>query len=156
MPPDLHTIHIWLAEDDNDDIMLFVEAIEELSLSVELTSIRNGEQLMEKLRETNLKLPDILFLDVNMPRKNGFECLREIKQDARLQKIPVTIMSTASESEDISKLYKNGAHYYIRKPNNFEDLRNLIHQVLMFVKQPDVQQPSREHFVIHTNPPNGN
>src|SRR5687767_4454358 len=115
----LSTRYILLADDDKDDSMLFQDILDELPLSTHLTAVFNGEQLMQLLNNTKEQLPDILFLDLNMPRKNGFDCLLEIRQTERLQLLPVIIYSTSYEPEIVNLLHKYGAQFYIRKPNNF-------------------------------------
>lgn len=84
--------HILLADDDTDDCLFFKDALEELALSVTLTTVRDGVELMRHL--STQVLPDVIFLDLNMPRKNGYECLTEIKLNAKLATIPVVVYST--------------------------------------------------------------
>jgi len=122
--------HILLADDDEDDCLLFKDALEELELPVYLTVTNNGEQLMQALSDTNGLLPDIIFLDLNMPRKNGFECLTEIKQSEKLKQLPIVIFSTSFEKDMADLLYRQGAQYCIRKPNEFSRLKEVIHQAL--------------------------
>lgn len=148
--------HIFLADDDQDDCLLFKEALEELSLPVELTIVNNGEQLMEALNK-DAPLPDILFLDLNMPRKNGFECLSEIKQSEKLKGLPVVILSTSFNQNIINQLYTQGAQHYIRKPNEFSKLSAIIHRALTSTTQAltisnagTFTQPSKEYFLIAT------
>ena len=109
-------LSIILAEDDPDDRLLFTEAIEELPVSVQLKMFTNGDELMTWLTRKTNKLPDALFLDLNMPRKNGFATLSEIKKNTSLEDLPVFIFSTATKNEMIKQVYKDAAHYYIRKP----------------------------------------
>src|SRR5688572_16072019 len=108
--------HILLADDDEDDRFLFQEALSEMSLHTRLVTALDGEQLMNQLGED--RLPDVLFLDLNMPRKDGFQCLLEIKQNEKLKQLPVIIFSTSFHPDAVNKLYENGAQYYIRKPSN--------------------------------------
>ena len=148
MSPFLKTRHILLADDDKDDQLLFKEALEELSLATHLEIVQNGEQLMQLLNDEKEQLPDILFLDLNMPRKNGFICLSEIKRTEKLKRLPVIIFTTSYEPEIVNLLYKKGAQYYIRKPNEFEQLKKLIFQGLILTGQKDMPQPPRENFVL--------
>lgn len=140
-------MHLLLADDDLDDCLLFQEALEEIPLSTRLTTVHNGEQLMQWLGEPN-ELPAVLFLDLNMPRKNGFECLLEIKNNSRLKALPVIIFSTSFEQGPMDQLYQGGAHYYIRKPNQFSQLKALIQQVLVLAQTNTLSQPARENFVL--------
>jgi len=140
-------INILLADDDKDDCILFKDALEEVPLSTNLTTIHDGEKLMKLLRSTR-ELPDVLFLDLNMPRKNGFECLSEIRRHKNLRHLPVIIFSTSFDQEIVKLLYKNGAHYYIRKPNDFERLKQVIHDALRSAIRTKLLQPSLEDFVL--------
>ena len=144
----LKHLNILLADDDTDDCIFFKEALGELMLSTNLTTVNDGEQLMQLLTNETNELPHILFLDLNMPRKNGFECLSEIKQNKKLKEIPVIIFSTSFEKEVVNLLYKNGAQYFIRKPSEFSQFKKIIQQSLIAISQETISQPSRENFVI--------
>jgi len=135
-------LNILLADDDMDDCFFFEKALEELQLSTHLTIVRDGQQLMNYLSENSKNLPDVLFLDLNMPRKNGFECLCEIKEHESLKVIPVVMFSTSYprdqiyEANMINTLLKIGAHHFIRKPGDFAQLKQVIHQTLtMFAEK---------------------
>ena len=135
----LKHFNVLLADDDTDDCIFFKEALEELQLSLHLTTMHDGEQLMNYLSENLEHLPDVLFLDLNMPRKNGFECLSEIKENEKLKDFPVIMFSTAYprglkyEKDMINTLFKIGAHYFIRKSENLEQLKHAIHHALTMV-----------------------
>ncbi len=144
----LGTLILLLADDDKDDCGFFKDALEELPVSAELTTVHNGEQLMHLLAERNGELPNLLFLDLNMPRKNGFECLSEIKLNEKYKNLPVVIFSTSFDQDVVNLLYKNGAHYYIRKPAKFSVLKKVIHQALILASQENMMQPPKEDFVI--------
>jgi len=142
-------LSILLADDDTDDCIFFKEAVEELRLPTQLSSLHDGEQLMQHLNNETNKLPDVLFLDLNMPRKNGFECLSEIKLDQRLKELPVIIFSTSFEQEVVNLLYKNGAQYFIRKPSEFSQFKKIIHQTISTLLVPqNIPQQTRENFVL--------
>ena len=129
-------MNILLADDDMDDCFFFEKALEELQLSAHLTIVRDGQQLMNYLSENSKNLPDVLFLDLNMPCKNGFECLCEIKEHESLKVIPVVMFSTSYpqdqiyEANMINTLLKIGAYHFIRKPGDFAQLKQVIHQTL--------------------------
>ena len=143
-----YKLNILLADDDIDDCHLFKEALDELPLSFDLSLVHNGEQLMKLLHQKGAQLPDMLFLDLNMPHKNGFQCLSEIKQDEQLKQIPVIIYSTSIQQAGINLLYKNGAHHYIRKPSEFHFLKKLIYQAIRVTVEADFLQPVKEDFVL--------
>jgi CheY-like chemotaxis protein len=133
-------IRILLADDDKDDRFLFKEALKELSFSTNLETVHDGEQLMKYLSEHENDLPNVLFLDLNMPKINGFECLTEIKANNKLNSLPVIMFSTSYprdihyEEDMIKMLYKIGAQDYIRKPTDFSELKRIIRDTLEKVK----------------------
>jgi CheY-like chemotaxis protein len=144
----LKQLNILLADDDTDDCIFFKEAVGESLSSIHLTTVHDGEQLMKLLINETNELPHILFLDLNMPRKNGFECLSEIKQNKKLKELPVVIFSTSFEQEVVNLLYKNGAQYFIRKPSEFSQFKKIIQQSLALIMKENIYQPGRENFVI--------
>jgi CheY-like chemotaxis protein len=134
---DTERINILLADDDKDDCYLFREALSEIPLETNLETVHDGEQLMTYLNEHADDLPHVLFLDLNMPKKNGFECLTEIKHSDKLKQLPVIMFSTSYprdmhyEQDIIKVLYNIGAQDYIRKPEDFNKLKQVIHKMLM-------------------------
>ena len=94
-------LHILLADDDEDDRLIFREAINEVKVKTKLTVVNDGVQLMDYLQQTEDELPHIVFLDLNMPRKGGIECLRDIRNDPKLSNLSIAIYSTSASEEDI-------------------------------------------------------
>ena len=141
-------LNILLADDDSDDRLFFKEVLKEISLATNLTTVANGEQLMLLLTNENYELPDVLFLDLNMPRKNGFECLTEIKQIERLKTIPVVIFSTSFEQEVVNLLYKNGAQYFVRKPSEFTQLKEIVEITVELFLHKEIEKPTEDKFVL--------
>ena len=121
---------ILLADDDFDDCNFFKEALAKLTLSTNLKTVNDGEELMQLLTNETIDLPNILFLDINMPRKNGFECLSEIKKNERLKDLPIVIFSTSNSRDNINHAFKIGANIYIRKPGNFNQLMQVIQHAI--------------------------
>ena len=119
-------LNLLLADDDTDDCFIFNEALDELNLSAKLTTVNDGVELMQLLSANDTLLPDALFLDLNMPRKSGFECLSEIKISDKLMNLPVIIYSTSLNMEVVDLLYQKGAYYYICKPGEFDKLKKVI------------------------------
>ena len=140
-------INILLADDDHDDCAFFVEALKEIPVDAHFTAVHDGMQLMETLQSAR-SLPDVVFLDLNMPLKNGFECLSEIMTNDRLKNLPVIILSTSYDFKEVDRVYEGGAHYYIRKPSQFMQLKKVIQQGLAIVENNDVKQPKRQDFVL--------
>jgi len=144
----LKQLNILLADDDIDDCRFFKKALEELLLSAHFTAVHDGEKLMKLLTNETNELPHILFLDLNMPRKNGFECLKEIKNSKKLKNLPVVIISTSLEQTVLDILYNCGAQYFIRKPSDISQYTKIILQTLTLIAQENSSQPTRENFVI--------
>ena len=141
-------INILLADDNIDDCLLFREALEALPVSANLDIVYDGDQLMERLSEKGAKLPDVLFLDLYMPRKNGFASLGAIKRNSELQNIPVIIISSVSEQESVKNVFRDAAHYYICKPANFLQLKKVIYEAVTLITQPNSQLADKESFMI--------
>jgi CheY-like chemotaxis protein len=129
-PNDKRITHILLADDDEDDRELFSDALHELYSKIKLTTAKNGVDLMRLLDTWKGTLPDVIFLDLNMPLKNGFECLDEIKAEERLKELPVVILSTSSQKETMDILFRKQASMYIKKPGTYPELRSAIEQTL--------------------------
>ena len=136
MPPktillmSLKKLNILLADDDIDDCRFFKQALEALPISTELVTVHDGDELISYLEANTTHLPHVLFLDINMPRKNGFECLSEIKKNEKLKDIPVIMFSTSKAPDKINILFNTGADVYIHKPSNFSELVQVIHHAL--------------------------
>lgn len=148
--PQFALLNILLADDDMDDCLFFKKAVDELPVVTTLTIVNEGEQLMQLLTNDAYELPHVLFLDLNMPRKNGFECLSEIKGNKKLHQLPVIMFSTSFEQEVVNQLFKNGAHYFIRKPSEFSQFKKIIQQTLTLITQDYnyISPTTKENFVL--------
>lgn len=142
-------LRIMLADDDSDDQFFFSEALKSAPVSATLNMVDNGEKLILYLNANKELLPDVLFLDLNMPRKNGSECLLVIKEDEKLKNLPVIIYSTSLHSEIADVLFNNGAHYYIKKGNN-EEMQVVLNYVLALITENKLSRPDREQFILHS------
>ncbi len=147
MKPD--NFKILLADDDEDDCMFFKDALDELALPVSLNTVNNGVELMSFLENNLINFPSVLFLDLNMPRKTGVECLTEIKQNEKLKQFPVIIYSTSANPEVMEVLFKKGAQHYIRKPADFANLKSVLQKAISLCEKNNTMQSSKETFVIH-------
>lgn len=123
-------IIILMADDDADDRILAKEALEESRVLNDLHFVEDGEQLMEFLKRrgefADAPRPGLILLDLNMPKKDGREALKEIKEDPELRRIPVVVMTTSKAEEDIFRSYDLGASSFITKPVTFERLVELM------------------------------
>lgn len=141
---------ILMADDDDDDFLLTQKALDQCKLLNRLERVKDGEELLSYLRgegdyssNTATDRPGIILLDLNMPRKDGREALKEIKSDPKLRDIPIVVFTTSKAEEDIYRSYQLGVNSFITKPVTFE---NLIHVV---------QTLGRYWFEIVELPPNG-
>jgi len=130
------TVRILLADDDEDDCMLAREALAESRLLSELYVVRDGEELLDYLyhrgKYANPKSsprPGLILLDLNMPKKDGREALKEIKNDPKLRQIPVIVLTTSKAEEDIYHTYDLGANSFIIKPMDFESLVEVMRTI---------------------------
>lgn len=138
-------IIILMADDDADDRMLTKEALEESRVLNDLHFVIDGEDLMDFLKKrgqySDAPRPGLILLDLNMPRKDGREALKEIKADADLRRIPVVVMTTSKAEEDIYRSYDLGASSFITKPVTFDRLVELMKTMgqywVEFVELPD-------------------
>lgn len=130
------TIEILLVEDNQGDIELIREALLESKVKNILNVVIDGVQAMEYLRKEgmykNAVRPDLVFLDLNMPKKDGREVLKEIKSDEKLRQIPVVIMTTSQDEQDIAKSYDLQANCYVTKPVDFEQFIKVVRSIENF------------------------
>ena len=145
-------IHLLLADDDEDDRTLFKETIIELGVNVELSTVKDGFQLMHALSETEW-LPDVIFLDLNMPYKGGNECLTEIRSNQKLKHIPVVIFSTSTNEKDITETYNKGANLYLRKPTDFSIQKAIFKKILAINWKEFMPFSSRENYIVNEKSP---
>ncbi|WP_433831443.1 response regulator [Flavobacterium anhuiense] len=122
--------YIYLADDDEDDRQMFHEALLEVNSNAVLTQAEDGKELLEILSKNPKPLPEVIFLDINMPKIGGFECLEQIKQNKKLNKMPIIMLSTSSDPLTINRALQLGANFYAVKPSTFEDIKLLIKKVL--------------------------
>ena len=124
---------IVMAEDDADDRLLVKDALQECKWDVDMRFVDNGEDLLDYLlrrgkyaQASNAPRPGLILLDLNMPRKDGREVLREIKASPELRRIPVVVLTTSRADTDIERIYELGANSFISKPVQFEGLVSLM------------------------------
>ena len=126
----MESIHILLVEDNEGDILLTKEALEDAKILVKLSVVRDGKEAIDFLNKAGkyaaVALPDLLLLDVNLPKKNGHEVLKYIKTNENFKHIPVIILTTSSSPADINLSYDNYANCYITKPVSVNDFLSMI------------------------------
>ncbi|MBC7863838.1 MAG: response regulator [Bacteroidia bacterium] len=146
--PTKSILNILLADDDKDDRFFFEKALKALPFPTKLTTVADGEQLLNYISENSDKIPDVLFLDINMPRKNGAECLVEIKTDKRIKDFPVIIYSTSLNDTMADVLYEKGAHFYMRKCD-FSELVKSLQRVFTLLEGKKFKRPVRDKFTLN-------
>ena len=141
-------MHILLADDDEDDRLFFREAFEEIKINTMVETVNDGVELMDYFARPDIILPHILFLDLNMPRKNGMACLRELKRIDHLKDIAVVIYSTSASDEDIEETFVQGANVYLKKPNDFNILKKTLEAVITTNWQYQTSGLNRDNFIL--------
>ena len=141
------SLQVLLADDDPDDRFVFDIILSTFPSPTQLVMVEDGERLMSYLSKNSKNLPDVLFLDINMPKKNGSECLSEIKDNPKLNHLPVIMYTTSVHYDVVEVLYNKGAHYYFRKMDMIKT-QNLLHHVLTLLVENNFARPPRDEFVL--------
>lgn len=132
----LKTVHILLVEDNEGDILLTQDAFEESKINTEISVARNGQEALDFLYNrgafTEVKKPDLILLDINLPIYNGHEVLKQIKTDLNLKKIPVIMLTTSAFSNDIGQAYENNCNSYVKKPLDMDEFIDAILKIENF------------------------
>lgn len=127
----IENIKILVTDDDQDDREFFAAAVEDLNLNHPVEFCKNGLELLDRLYDGKSEIPDIIFLDLNMPILSGFETLQQIRENDKFKDIPViAIYSTSATKNGIATTFKLGANAYVVKPISFNDLKKLVKKVL--------------------------
>jgi DNA-binding response OmpR family regulator len=136
--------HIVFAEDNEHDRELFIDVVQYLDSQIRIDPVTDGRQLMELLRHF---CPDLLFLNLEMPYKNGLECLSEIRNNAIMQDLPVVVFSSTTMLSNIQTAYEMGAHLYLIKPQSFTEYTATLKAVLSL----DWTRPQeiKQQYCIH-------
>lgn len=118
----------FIVDDDSDDVGLFMEAVNKVDPTIECFSAPDGHEALRKL-DAAQEIPDIIFLDLNMPRMNGKQCLAEIKKNEKLSRTSVIVYTTSSYHKDIEDTRNLGASYFFTKPASFKELCNILTRI---------------------------
>ena len=148
--PEKKTLRILLADDDEDDRMIFSDIVQQIENTIQLHTVTDGQQLIRWLTANESPLPDVIFLDLNMPNKNGKACLKEIKANPAISHLPVIIYSTSGSEKDIREAYHQGASLYIQKPSNISGLKKTLTQVLSMEWQNGREGFGEDNFWVKT------
>lgn len=134
MNSELRPVRILLVEDNEDDIVLAMNAFEEARLCNVIHVCRDGEEALAYLKQHpgQTSAPDLILLDINMPKMDGLQLLKLLKSDPLLRRIPVVMLTSSSREEDIVRSYDHGACSYVSKPVSFEEFRNVIQKFSLY------------------------
>lgn len=141
-------LQILLADDDEDDRLFFKEALEDIKIKSVVTMVNDGIELMDYLTQPNNLRPDVVFLDLNMPRKNGIQCLEEIRNNKELKDLTVAIYSTSGAERDIEETFVKGANVYIKKPNDFTTLKKVVEEAMRINWQYHTSGLNKDTFIL--------
>ena len=141
-----NSINILIADDDSDDVKLIAEGLQDILPSCNCINVRDGIATLKFLKD-NVQ-PDLVFLDLNMPLKNGIDCLKEISGQNLLSDTPIVIYSTSKNPEDIDAAYKYGAKFYIVKPASFTELKRIIKRAISILGKPLAERVDKANFVL--------
>jgi len=145
----MQNFEILLADDDADDRSLFEEALLEAAIPAKLTSVENGQQFSDFISLIiDPPPPDIIFLDINMPYKNGKTCLQEIRKNEKFNKVPIIMFSTSSHPKDIEETFSNGANRYIFKSDFFETEKNMLKKLFSSNWKETLLDASNDKFIL--------
>lgn len=144
-------VKVLLADDDADDRELFRIALTETDNSAKLTAVEDGDKLMQYLSKVDGHPPDIIFLDINMPCKNGKQCLREIRSNRMLKHIPVIMFSTSYNKADVDETFSDGANRYVPKPVLIKDLVKILQRIFSSGSKENFLKPDKKNFVLQAN-----
>jgi len=142
-------LYLLIADDDDDDRLFFKEAIEASKVKTVLTMVNDGVELMNYLTKPEIHLPNLVFLDLNMPRKSGIECLIEIRNNNKFKDLSIAIYSTSAMENDIEETFIKGANIYIKKPNDFQVLKNILAKVITINWQYHTSGLNKENFILN-------
>ena len=139
--------YVLLADDDADDRALFADVLRDLGLRPTVKSVEDGEALMDFLQKAEA-LPEVLLLDLIMPKKDGLACLKAIKADARLNTLPIIIFSTSTDHTLVELTHQEGATLFARKPNGYTKMLKLISKLFALDKNSLKEQKTLSEFLL--------
>lgn len=137
---------ILIAEDDNDDFNFLSSALGDLQMTVIISRAENGEILIKILNE---KIPDLLFLDVLMPLKDGKECLKEIRANRRFDSLPVIMYTSLHDIRTIEFCYREGSNFFVCKPNTYKELLDVLNKILAIDWKKMMYYPPLSQYVLN-------
>jgi DNA-binding response OmpR family regulator len=147
----VNPIKILLADDNTNEYIFFKHALSKASIPTHIYPLKGGIQVLQYLADPNSALTDIFFLDINMPMKNGKECLAAIRENEKFAHLPVVMYSTSDTKSDIDESYELGADLYLIKPAELDDLKIMLSHVIEKYTKNELKRPERSSFTLHAN-----
>lgn len=138
--------HVLMAEDDDEDFDLLSDAINEMFIEVSLTRAGNGDVLMKMLHR---EIPDMLFLDILMPCRDGKDCLREIRADKKFDSLPIIVYTSLKDMETEEFCYRKGTNLFVYKPHSFSELTRVVQRIFSLNWKKVHYFPKRSDFVLN-------
>jgi PleD family two-component response regulator len=140
---------VILVDDDQDDCLLFEDAMHDIGMVSKLEVANHGEELFQILSSPYKYSPDIIFLDLNMPKMNGYECISKLRNSVELSKIPIVVFTTINQVEMIDWAYFNGADLFVLKPNSYVRLKETIRYVVNIDFHEESFRDNKQHFIYN-------
>lgn len=141
-------LRVLLTDDDEDDRLIFKEILKEMDKNINVQMVNDGKQLMDFLVTKDEPLPDIIFLDLNMPNMSGIECLKMIRSNEKYSDISIAIYSTSTSEKDIDDTFHHGANIYITKPAAYSELKEVLKKSLTAVRLNQSSDFDEANFVL--------
>ncbi|ASW74617.1 transcriptional regulator [Chryseobacterium piperi] len=141
-------LNVILADDDEGNIILFKNIFKDLKIAVKVQSFQNGKDLMEYLNNAEAFIPEMIMMNYTISQKSSLECLEEIKIDLRLSNMITAIYSDSLPEEDIERILVKGANIYIKKPDNYKDLKRVVSDVITLNWQYQTSGLNKDNFIL--------
>lgn len=138
-------MRVLIGEDDDDDFLIFSLALEDSAIKIMLSRAKDGDSLMNMLHR---ELPDMLFLDLRLPGKDGRQCLQLIRADRKFDKLPVIIYTSLDDLKNIQYCYQEGSNMYTVKPNSVTELKIILERIFTLDWKAALYYPPLDQFVL--------
>ena len=139
-------LHVLMAEGDKDDFDILADAIEKVPVKVILTRAENGDVLMKLIHD---KIPDLLFLDIILPYRDGRDCIREIRSDKKFDNLPIIVYTSIKDLDTIEFCYRWGTNLFVHKPQTYSEIADIIRKIFSVNWKKMQYYPSRNEFVLN-------
>jgi response regulator RpfG family c-di-GMP phosphodiesterase len=139
-------LNVLMAEDDIDDFEILADAISKVPVKIVLSRAENGDVLMKLIHE---KIPDLLFLDIILPQRDGRDCIREIRSDKKFDSLPIIVYTSLKDLDTIEFCYRWGTNLFVHKPQSYSDIAHIVRKIFAINWKKLQYYPSRNEFVLN-------